>query len=64
MLMWSPVLGASCGLVGMYVSWYADVPSGAAITLVGTAVFAAAYLVSDVSRRRSLSRLDAHGVLT
>ncbi len=64
MLTWSPVLGASCGLVGMYVSWYADVPSGAAITLVGTAVFAAAYLGSDVSRRRSLSRLDSHGVLT
>jgi manganese/iron transport system permease protein/iron/zinc/copper transport system permease protein len=60
MLRWSPVLGAGCGLVGMYMSWYADVPSGAAITLVGTAVFAAAYLGSDVARRRALGRIEAH----
>ena len=63
MLKWSPVVGAACGLVGMYVSWYADVPSGAAITLVGTAVFAVAYLVSDVARRRSIARIDAHAML-
>jgi ABC-type Mn2+/Zn2+ transport system permease subunit len=60
MLIWSPVLGAACGFVGMYVSWYADVPSGAAITLVGTAVFAIAYGFSDVARRRSLARLEQH----
>ena len=62
MLTWSPVVGAACGLAGMYVSWYADVPSGAAITLVGTAVFAVAYLVSDVARRRALSRIDQHAI--
>jgi manganese/iron transport system permease protein/iron/zinc/copper transport system permease protein len=62
MLTWSPVVGAACGLVGMYVSWYADVPSGAAITLVGTAVFAVAYLGSDVARRRALSRIDQHAI--
>ena len=62
MLIWSPVLGAMCGLVGMYLSWYADVPSGAAITLVGTAVFTIAYAVSDASRRRTLARLEAHAV--
>lgn len=62
MLIWSPALGAACGLVGMYVSWYADVPSGAAITLVGTAVFTVAYALSDASRRRSLAGLDAHAV--
>jgi manganese/iron transport system permease protein/iron/zinc/copper transport system permease protein len=60
MLRWSPVLGAGCGLIGMYVSWYADVPSGAAITLLGTAVFAVAYLGSDVARRRPLGRIEAH----
>jgi manganese/iron transport system permease protein/iron/zinc/copper transport system permease protein len=63
MLKWSPVLGAACGLVGMYASWYADVPSGAAITLVGTAVFAVAYLTSDVARRRSVARLEQHAVI-
>jgi manganese/iron transport system permease protein/iron/zinc/copper transport system permease protein len=62
MLAWSPAVGAACGLAGMYVSWYADVPSGAAITLVGTAVFAVAYLASDVARRRALSRIDQHAV--
>jgi len=62
MLIWSPVVGAACGFAGMYVSWYADVPSGAAITLVGTGVFTIAYAVSDASRRRSLARLEAHTV--
>jgi manganese/iron transport system permease protein/iron/zinc/copper transport system permease protein len=47
MLWLSPLLGAGFGFVGMYASWYADVPSGAVITLVGTATFGAAYLVSD-----------------
>jgi manganese/iron transport system permease protein/iron/zinc/copper transport system permease protein len=59
MLIWSPVLGAACGFTGMYVSWYADVPSGAAITLVGTGVFTIAYAFSDSARRRSLARLEA-----
>jgi ABC-type Mn2+/Zn2+ transport system permease subunit len=62
MLTWSPVVGAACGLAGMYASWYADVPSGAAITLVGTAVFAVAYLASDVARRRALSRIEQHAI--
>jgi ABC-type Mn2+/Zn2+ transport system permease subunit len=62
MLIWSPVVGATCGFVGMYLSWYADVPSGAAITLVGTAVFAVAYAFSDAARRRSLARLEAHAI--
>ncbi len=62
MLIWSPVVGAGCGLVGMYVSWYADVPSGAAITLVGAGVFTIAYACSDAARRRSLARLDAHAM--
>lgn len=60
MLWMSPLLGALCGLLGMYVSWYADVPSGAMITLVGTAVFAAAWFVSDAARRRSIAAIEQH----
>lgn len=60
MLWVSPLLGAVCGGVGMYASWYADVPSGAVITLIGTALFAAAWLVSDATRRRSIAAIDAH----
>jgi manganese/iron transport system permease protein/iron/zinc/copper transport system permease protein len=58
MLWLSPALGAVFGLVGMYVSWYADVPSGAVITLVGTAVFGGVFVAADVAKRRSVGRLD------
>lgn len=64
MLWISPLLGAAFGLIGMYASWYADVPSGAVITLVGTAVFAATYLGSDISRRRAIANLDRHPAFT
>ncbi len=60
MLWISPLLGAAFGLIGMYASWYADVPSGAVITLVGTAVFAATYLGSDINQRRAIANLDRH----
>jgi ABC-type Mn2+/Zn2+ transport system permease subunit len=60
MLWVSPLLGALCGGLGMYVSWYADVPSGAVITLIGTALFAVAWLVSDAARRRAIAAIDAH----
>jgi manganese/iron transport system permease protein/iron/zinc/copper transport system permease protein len=63
MLWLAPLLGAVIGFVGMYVSWYAEVPSGATITLVGTFVFAAAYLGVDVARRRAVSGLDDHAAL-
>lgn len=63
MLWASPVLGAACGLVGMYVSWYADIPSGATITLIGTALFAVAWVASDTARRRALAAVDAHGAV-
>jgi manganese/iron transport system permease protein/iron/zinc/copper transport system permease protein len=63
MLVLAPLLGASFGLIGMYVSWYADVPSGAVITLVGTAAFTAVYVTSDVVRRRAVAALDDHAAL-
>ena len=60
MLWASPLLGAACGGVGMYLSWYADVPSGAMITLIGTAVFGIAWATSDVARRRAVAAVDRH----
>ena len=60
MLWVSPLLGAAFGGVGMYVSWYADVPSGAVIILVGTAVFAVVYATLGYSRRRALASLAVH----
>lgn len=64
MLWLSPVLGGAFGLVGMYASWYADIPSGAMITLTGTAVFALVYLASDLSQRRSVANLDRHPAIS
>ena len=63
MLWLAPLLGALFGFGGMYASWYAEVPSGAMITLLGTAVFGAAYLGVDASRRRSIRGLDDHAAL-
>jgi ABC-type Mn2+/Zn2+ transport system permease subunit len=61
MLWLSPVLGAVFGGVGMYASWYADVPSGAMITLVGSTCFAIVYALAGVRRRRDVAGLDGHG---
>lgn len=51
MLWMSPLLGGTVGFVGMYASWYLDIPSGAVITLVGTAVFAGVFAVDGLVRR-------------
>lgn len=63
MLWLSPLLGAACGFVGMYASWYADVPSGAVITLVGTVVFGGVWFASDLSARRDAANVDEHAAL-
>ena len=60
MLWLSPVLGAVFGGVGMYISWYADVPSGAVIILAGTLVFIAAYSAVGVRRRTQLAGINHH----
>jgi len=64
MLWLSPLLGAGFGFGGMYASWYADVPSGAVITIVGSAMFAVVYFATDVTKRRAIAELDQHGALT
>lgn len=60
MLWLSPVLGAIFGCVGMYISWYADVPSGAVIILAGTLVFIVAYSAVGVRRRTQLAGINHH----
>jgi ABC-type Mn2+/Zn2+ transport system permease subunit len=44
----------------MYISWYADVPSGAVIILAGTLVFIAAYSAVGVRRRAQLAGINHH----
>jgi len=54
MLFLSVAIGALCGFVGMYVSWYADVASGASIVLTGAALFVVVFTVTGSKRRRRL----------
>ena len=61
MLWLSPVLGAVFGGVGMYASWYADVPSGAVIIIAGTIVFIGMYTAAGVRRRARVAGMDHHG---
>jgi ABC-type Mn2+/Zn2+ transport system permease subunit len=55
----STAVGALCGVVGMYLSFYLGPASGATIVLVATAVFAVLYLGAAVLDRRRLARLAA-----
>jgi manganese/iron transport system permease protein/iron/zinc/copper transport system permease protein len=60
MLAYSTAVGIFCGFVGMYTSYYAGVPSGTMIVLVGAAVFC---IVLALTRGRGLRRsrgLDRH----
>jgi len=52
MLWLSTLIGALAGGIGMYVSYFADISSGATIVLVGTAAFLVAYAVTGAKGRR------------
>ena len=60
MLAWSTAVGTVSGLVGMYVSYSAEVPSGTMIVLVGTAIFLVVFGFAGSARRRKSAGLDAH----
>jgi manganese/iron transport system permease protein/iron/zinc/copper transport system permease protein len=53
MLLLSAALGAAAGALGMYVSYWADISSGATIVLLEAAGFGLAFLWSGLHRRRS-----------
>jgi ABC-type Mn2+/Zn2+ transport system permease subunit len=40
------LIGAASGVAGLYLSYYLDVASGAAVVLTATAVFVVAFLVA------------------
>ena len=55
-MLWASVaIGALSGAAGMYLSWYLDISSGAAIVLAATAVFTAAFVVSSFRPRRAVA---------
>ena len=60
MLAYSTVIGMFCGVTGMYLSYFADVPSGTMIVLSGASLF---IVVLAATGRRGLRRsagLDRH----
>ena len=67
MLIISTSIGAASGLVGMYLSYYLDISSGATIVLVNFVLFAVAYAytaVTSTSRRpRATQRSARRGVV-
>ena len=62
MLWMSTVIGALCGVVGMYVSYFAGVPSGTMIVLVGAAVFVVVLAITGGRGLRRTVGLDDHRV--
>jgi manganese/iron transport system permease protein len=44
MVILSSTLGAVSGIIGLYVSYYRNIPSGASIVLTATVIFVAVYL--------------------
>ncbi|MCP2322562.1 manganese/iron transport system permease protein/iron/zinc/copper transport system permease protein [Hamadaea flava] len=60
MLVLSTIIGATCGFVGMYLSYHLDVPSGTTIVLTGAAVFGAVMLITGGRRLQRAGQLDTH----
>ena len=52
----SVVVGAACGLVGMYLSYFVDVSSGANVVLVAAAAFVLAMAYSGLRNRLATAR--------
>lgn len=49
MALLSGLIGAASGIIGLYVSWYQQVASGAAIVLAATAIFFITYLFAPTN---------------
>ena len=56
MLMLSVVIGALCGLGGLYVSFYIDVSSGASVVLFSATVFLIAFAYTSLRQRIGSAR--------
>ena len=57
MLILSVIIGALCGLGGLYVSFYIDVSSGASVVLISALVFIVVLAGTTLKQRISSSRL-------
>ena len=60
MLAYSTIIGTACGFIGMYLSYYAGVPSGTMIVLVGAAAFLVVLAITGGRGLRRSAGLDSH----
>ena len=56
MMVLSVLIGSVCGFIGIYVSYFADIASGASIVLVATGAFALAMVWSAIRNRLTTLR--------
>ncbi|QQM67172.1 anchored repeat-type ABC transporter permease subunit [Actinomyces weissii] len=65
MMLLAPAIGSGAGVVGLYLSWSVDVPTGATIVLVLTTCFALAWLLAPrhglLSRHRLSRETGTYG---
>jgi ABC-type Mn2+/Zn2+ transport system permease subunit len=52
MMVASGILGAAIAFVGIYLSYYLDIASGASVVLLSTAIFACVLLFQGLQRQQ------------
>tara|TARA_B100000676_G_C18073115_1_gene845721 strand:- start:514 stop:1278 length:765 start_codon:yes stop_codon:yes gene_type:complete len=57
MLILSVVIGALCGLAGLYVSFYIDVSSGASVVLISAVLFVVVLTITSLKQRILSSKM-------
>lgn len=60
MMVLAPVLGATAAVVGIYLSWAANLPAGGAIVLTSTTVFLLAWLLAPKHGLIAKTRVNHH----
>jgi manganese/iron transport system permease protein/iron/zinc/copper transport system permease protein len=60
MIVLSSLIGATTGLVGMYLSYYVDIASGATIVLLQAAIFGVVLTITSLRKIASRRLLDMH----
>jgi len=60
MMIYAAVLGAGISFIGIYLSYYFDIASGASVVLLSTIVFGIVLLWTNFNQRRKRRTLDSH----
>jgi len=60
MMLYSTLIGASTGLLGMYLSYYVDVASGATIVLLQAGLFSVVLAITSLQKRAGRRLLHTH----